>query len=138
MYGPTRIAASAAPSRWPLVPAATGKLIIWTAKTKAATRPASGAVRSSSSLRAPRTLMATAAAATPDDRRRRDVDEAVGDVHEDVRRQVADRSDTTRQLGHQDPLDGRLPAISHQLQIVRNKGTVVGTARLPLGVGLGD
>lgn len=43
---------------------ATGKFSIWTAKMKAATRPASGAVRSSSSRRAPRRLTATAVAAT--------------------------------------------------------------------------
>jgi len=41
--GPTSIAASAPPSRCPLVPAATGKFSICTAKMKAATRPASGA-----------------------------------------------------------------------------------------------
>ena len=32
VYGPTRIAASAPPNRCPLVPAATGKFSIWTAK----------------------------------------------------------------------------------------------------------
>ena len=74
VYGPTSIAARAPPSRWPLVPAPTGKLSIWTAKMNAATRPASGAVRSApppvpepapaSSRRAPRRLTATAAAAT--------------------------------------------------------------------------
>ena len=74
VYGPTSIAASAPPSRCPLVPAATGKFSICTAKMKAATSPASGAVRSApatppapapaSSRRAPRRLTATAAAAT--------------------------------------------------------------------------
>ena len=51
VHGPTRTAASAPPIRWPLVPAPTGKLSICTAKMKAAVRPASGAVRSSSSVR---------------------------------------------------------------------------------------
>ena len=64
VQGPTRTAASAPPSRWPLVPAPTGKLSIWVAKTNAATRPASGAVRSSSSRRAPRSATPTATAAT--------------------------------------------------------------------------
>ena len=62
--GPTRTAASAPPSRWPLVPEPTGKLIIWVAKTNVATRPASGAVRSSSSRRALRRASRTPAAAT--------------------------------------------------------------------------
>ena len=61
VHGPTRTAASAPPIRWPLVPAATGKLIICTAKTNAAVRPASGAVRSSSSRRAPRSATADGA-----------------------------------------------------------------------------
>ena len=39
VHGPTRTAASAPPSRWPLVPAPTGKFIIWAAKTNVATRP---------------------------------------------------------------------------------------------------
>ena len=46
-HGPTSTVASTPPSRWPLVPAATGKFSIWTANTKAATRPASGACLSS-------------------------------------------------------------------------------------------
>ena len=74
VYGPTSIAASAPPSRCPLVPAATGKLSICTAKMNAATSPASGAVPSTppfaapcppaSSRRAPRSETATAPAAT--------------------------------------------------------------------------
>ncbi len=47
-HGPTRIAASAPPRRCPLVPAATGKFSICTAKMNAATRPAIGAAFSSS------------------------------------------------------------------------------------------
>ncbi len=39
--GPTRITARAPPKRWPEVPAATGKFNIWSANTKAATRPVS-------------------------------------------------------------------------------------------------
>ena len=61
VHGPTSTAASAPPSRWPLVPAPTGKFIIWPAKTNVATRPAIGAVRSSSSRRAPRSATATPA-----------------------------------------------------------------------------
>lgn len=49
-HGPSSTAASAAPSRCPLVPPATGKLSIWTAKTNAASTPSSG-TRSSSSWR---------------------------------------------------------------------------------------
>src|SRR6476660_7543632 len=64
VHGPTRTAASAPPIRCPLVPAPTGKLIIWAAKTKVATSPAAGAVRSSSSRRAPRREHATATTAT--------------------------------------------------------------------------
>ncbi len=41
VHGPTRAAASAPPSRCPLVPAPTGKFTICTANTKAAVRPAS-------------------------------------------------------------------------------------------------
>jgi hypothetical protein len=63
-YGPINTAARAAPSRWPLVPAATGKLSICTAKIKVAVRPARGAVFSSSEDFAPRIEMATPAAAT--------------------------------------------------------------------------
>ena len=47
-HGPSRIAASAAPSRWPLVPPATGKFSIWTAKMNAAVTPSSGTRLSSS------------------------------------------------------------------------------------------
>ena len=46
------------------MPAPTGKFIIWPAKTKVATSPAIGAVRSSSSRRAPRSAKVTPAAAT--------------------------------------------------------------------------
>ena len=46
--GPTKTAAKAPPSKWPLVPATTGKLSICTAKIKTAVRPARGAVFSSS------------------------------------------------------------------------------------------
>ena len=56
-HGPTRMATSAPPSRWPLAPGRIGKLIIWTAKTNAVTRPAIGAVRSSRSARARLTAM---------------------------------------------------------------------------------
>ena len=65
--GPTSTAARAAPRRWPEVPAPTGKFTICAAKTKTATSPASGAVRSSSSWRAARTRAAptTPAATTP-------------------------------------------------------------------------
>ena len=41
VHGPTSAAASAPPSRWPLVPAPTGKFTICTANTKAAVSPAS-------------------------------------------------------------------------------------------------
>ena len=64
------------------MPAPTGKFIIWPAKTKVATRPAIGAVRSSSSRRAPR--RATAIRGRGDDagrHRGRGVEEAVGHVH---------------------------------------------------------
>ena len=64
VHGPTSTAATAPPIKWPLVPAPTGKLSIWAAKTKAATRPAIGAVRSSSSRRAPRSETPMAATAT--------------------------------------------------------------------------
>ena len=47
-YGPTRIAARQPPSRCPLVPEATGKLSICTAKMNAATIPAIGTCLSSS------------------------------------------------------------------------------------------
>ena len=64
------------------MPAATGKLSICTAKMNAATRPASGAVRSSSSRRAPRRQIADAG---DGDGAGGDghgcVDEAVGHVH---------------------------------------------------------
>jgi len=52
--GPTRTAASAAPIRWPLVPAATGKLTIWAANTNAATSPARASDSSRSRRRATR------------------------------------------------------------------------------------
>ena len=64
VHGPARTAAKVPPSRWPLVPAPTGKFIIWPANTNVATRPAIGAVRSSSSRRAPRSATATPATAT--------------------------------------------------------------------------
>ena len=64
VYGPTRIAASAPPSRCPLTPGRIGKFTICTAKTNAATSPASGTVRSSSSVRARTTQKPTAARAT--------------------------------------------------------------------------
>ena len=48
-HGPSRIAASAAPRKWPLVPPATGKLSICAANTNAAVTPSSGTRRSSSS-----------------------------------------------------------------------------------------
>ena len=53
-----------AAERCPLVPAPTGKFIICPAKTNVATRPAIGAVLSSSSRRAPRRATATPPAAT--------------------------------------------------------------------------
>ena len=46
--GPTSTAASTPPKKWPLVPLATGKLIIWAAKTNAAASPTTGMSRSSS------------------------------------------------------------------------------------------
>ncbi len=46
-HGPTSTAASTPPSRWPLVPLATGKFSICTANTKAAVSPASGICLSS-------------------------------------------------------------------------------------------
>jgi hypothetical protein len=39
------MAAKAPPNRWPLVPPATGKLIIWAAKIKAVVKPNMGARR---------------------------------------------------------------------------------------------
>ena len=99
VYGPTRIAASAPPSRCPLVPAATGKFSICTAKMKAATRPASGAVRScraragAPGARGPPELAPRAAQADGDracrghtgrDRDGR-VDESVGHMHDGLR-----------------------------------------------------
>ncbi|CAM5374471.1 hypothetical protein STENM327S_04828 [Streptomyces tendae] len=81
VQGPTRIAASAPPSRWPLVLAATGKFSICTAKMNAATSPASGAVRSSSSRRAPRRLTAMAPAAIIGHGGGRGVDESVRYMH---------------------------------------------------------
>src|SRR3954452_12420346 len=49
-HGPSMIAASAAPRKWPLVPPATGKLSIWAAKMNAAVTPSSGTRRSSRSV----------------------------------------------------------------------------------------
>ena len=72
------------PSRWPDVPAPTGKVTICAAKTNTATSPASGATRSSSSCRAERTTQrprTTPAATTAVADRGRGVEEAVGDVH---------------------------------------------------------
>ena len=43
-YGPTKTIAKAAPNKCPLVPAATGKLSICTAKINTAVKPASGAL----------------------------------------------------------------------------------------------
>ena len=48
--GPSTIAASAPPSKWPDVPPATGKLIIWAAKMKAAMMPIKGTCLSPSDL----------------------------------------------------------------------------------------
>src|SRR3954469_7386751 len=62
-HGPSRIAASAAPRKWPLVPPATGKLSICTANTNAAVTPSSGTRRSSRSRLARRRPYATAATA---------------------------------------------------------------------------
>src|SRR3954447_26304092 len=62
--GPTSAAASTPPSRWPLVPLATGKLSICTAKMKAAAMPARGTSRSSRSRLALRRLTATQPTAT--------------------------------------------------------------------------
>lgn len=63
-HGPSSTAASAAPSRWPLVPCATGKLSICTAKMNAAVTPTSGRRRSSRSLGARRTEHPTTASET--------------------------------------------------------------------------
>ena len=49
-HGPSRMAARAAPSRWPEVPPATVKFSIWPAKMQAARTPMSGTWRSSRSL----------------------------------------------------------------------------------------
>jgi peroxiredoxin Q/BCP len=65
----------------PDVPAATGKLTIWPAKTKVATSPANGAVRSSSSRRAPRREQGHGAGGHGTGGQRGRVEEAVGDVH---------------------------------------------------------
>ena len=84
VHGPTSTAASAPPRRCPLVPAPTGKFIIWPAKTKVATRPAIGRG----------TVVEFPAGAAqrqrhPADRdhtgrdRGRGVEEAVGNVHAD-------------------------------------------------------
>ena len=62
-YGPTKTVARAAPSKWPLVPAATGKLSICTAKINVAVNPARGAVLSSREDLAPLSERATAPAA---------------------------------------------------------------------------
>ncbi len=48
-HGPSKISARAAPSRWPDVPPATGKLSICPAKIAAATTPINGTLRSSMS-----------------------------------------------------------------------------------------
>ena len=64
VYGPTKAAASAPPSKCPLVPDATGKFSIWAAKMNAATSPANGAARSFSSRCAPRTQIPIPANAT--------------------------------------------------------------------------
>ena len=63
IHGPSRIAASAAPRKCPLVPPATGKLSICTAKMNAAVTPSSGTRRSSSSTLARLSPTPTAAAA---------------------------------------------------------------------------
>ena len=64
IQGPTSTAARAPPIRWPLVPLATGKLSIWSTKTKAPTSPARGTSRSLSSEAALRRLAAMAPADT--------------------------------------------------------------------------
>jgi hypothetical protein len=65
-HGPSRIATSAPPSRWPEVPAATGKFSIWTTKMKAAASPASGIWRSERVVRTRcRTAPSPPAAVTP-------------------------------------------------------------------------
>src|SRR4051812_26642181 len=61
--GPSRIAASAAPRKCPLVPPATGKLSICAANTNAAVTPSSGTRRSSRSVLALRSPTPTATAA---------------------------------------------------------------------------
>ena len=82
--GPTSTAARAPPRRWPLVPAPTGKLSICVAKMKVATRPASGAVRSSSSRRAPEGERDPCGRDHPGGDRGRCVQESVGHVHGDL------------------------------------------------------
>ena len=62
--GPSRIAASAAPRKCPLVPPATGKFSIWAAKTNAPVTPTSGTRRSSSRASARLTLQASVPAVT--------------------------------------------------------------------------
>ena len=68
-YGPTSTAASTPPSRWPLVPLATGKLSICTAKMNAATEPGQRDLLLVEHLAGP--AQADADAAGGDDRRRR-------------------------------------------------------------------
>src|SRR5660398_277973 len=62
--GPSSTAANIAPRRWPLVPAATGKLSICAAKTKAPVTPRRGTVRSPRSLSVRRTASARAPSET--------------------------------------------------------------------------
>src|ERR1039457_5567959 len=58
--GPSMHASNAPPTRWPLVPMPTGKLIIWAANTKAPITPSSGMRVSSNSRPARRARSATA------------------------------------------------------------------------------
>jgi hypothetical protein len=64
-HGPIKTAAKAPPNKCPLVPAATGKLIIWAAKMKTVANPARGAVLSESSDLAPFSATPTPTALIP-------------------------------------------------------------------------
>ena len=80
--GPSSTHTSTAPIRCPEVPAATGKLSIWAAKTNAAARPISGTRRDGNRRRTSRSAIAMPTpASTAVSGRRLQVDESVGDVH---------------------------------------------------------
>ena len=81
-HGPRRTAASAAPSRWPLVPPATGKLSIWAAKMNAPVTPSSGiGLVIQARLRAAEAVRDRARRNDAGDGGHPGVEEPVGDVH---------------------------------------------------------